>query len=338
MVTDMTTVAQVRLTRVDDEADLRAWFEVGAAAVAHDRPGDPPRSWAGLVSELTRPWPGRDVERWLARSDGDAVAALRLALPNRDNLSSALVECEVAPAQRRRGLGRALLAHAADRARTQGRTRLIVEVRTGGPGDALMRALGARPALRDQRRRLPLPPADPAALAAMEAAAVAASPGHTLVGWTGTTPDDHLDDIARLAAQMSTDTPLDDLHSEPETYDADRVREADAASVGHGMVPLVTAARVGVDGPLVAYTTVFHRAETPWHASQGDTLVESAHRGHRLGVRVKLANLARLQAHAPQVTAVDTWNADSNPWMVSINEAMGFRPYDAWTEWELDLV
>ncbi|MFB9741892.1 GNAT family N-acetyltransferase [Pseudonocardia sulfidoxydans] len=334
----MTTVAGVQLTRVDDEADLREWFDVGAASVTHDRPGDPARSWAGLVSELTRPWPGRDVERWLARRDGEAVAALRLALPNRDNLSSALVECEVAPARRRRGLGRALLAHAADRARAHDRTRLIVEVRAGGPGDVLMRALGARPALRDQRRRLPLPPADPDALAALEAAAVAASVGYTLVGWTGATPDEHVDDIARLTAQMSTDAPFDDLHWEPETYDADRIREADAAFVSHGMVPLVTAVRVGADGPLVAYSTLFHRAETPWHAGQGDTLVESAHRGHRLGMRVKLANLTRLREYAPQVTAVDTWNADSNPWMVSINEAMGFRPYDAWTEWELDLV
>lgn len=334
----MTTVADVELTRVDDEPGLRAWFDVGAASTAHDRPGDPPHSWHGLVTELTHPWPGRDVERWLARSDGAPVAALRLALPNRDNLASALVEIDVLPAVRRRGLGRALFEYAADRARINGRTRLIAEVRRGGAGDALMEAVGARAALRDQRRRLPLPPADPAALDRLDEAAAAASRDYTLVGWTGTTPDEHVEDIARLSAQMTTDAPFDDLQWEPEAYDADRIREIDAASAAAGRTTLVTAARPGADGPLVAFSVLFHRPDAPWHAGQGDTLVERAHRGHQLGMRVKLANLARLREYAPQVTAVDTWNADSNPWMVSINEAMGFRPYDAWTEWQLDLV
>ncbi|MBN9110523.1 MAG: GNAT family N-acetyltransferase [Pseudonocardia sp.] len=334
----MTTVADVQLTRVDDEAGLRAWFDVGAASTAHDRPDDPTPSWRGLVSELTRPWPGRDVERWLARRGGDAVGALSVAMPDRDNLSSAIVDVDVLPGFRRLGLGRTLFEYAADRARIHGRTRLIAEVRRGGAGDVLMKAVGARMALRDQRRRLPLPPADPAALDRLDTAAVAASQDYTLVGWTGTTPDEHVEDIARLSAQMTTDAPFDDLHWEPEAYDADRIREVDAAGAAAGRTTLVTAARPGTDGPLVAFSVLLHRPDAAWHASQGDTLVERAHRGHQLGMRVKLANLARLRAHAPQVTAVDTWNADSNPWMVSINEAMGFRPYDAWTEWELDLV
>ncbi|RTL62232.1 MAG: GNAT family N-acetyltransferase [Pseudonocardiaceae bacterium] len=334
----MTTVADVELTRVDDEAGLRAWFDVGAASTAHDRPGDPPPSWHALVSELARPWPGRDVERWLARRDGDAVGALSVAMPNRDNLSSAIVDVDVLPGFRRRGLGRTLWEYAADRVRIHGRTRLIAEVRRGGAGDVLMEAVGARAALRDQRRRLPLPPADPAALDRLTAAAVASSQGYTLVGWTGATPDEHVEGVARLSAQMTTDAPFDDLEWEPEAYDADRIREIDAANTACGRTALVTAARPGADGPLVAFSVLFHRPDAAWHAGQGDTLVERAHRGHRLGMRVKLANLARLREYAPQVTAVDTWNADSNPWMVSINEAMGFRPYDAWTEWQLDLV
>ncbi|ODU00167.1 MAG: hypothetical protein ABS81_24435 [Pseudonocardia sp. SCN 72-86] len=334
----MTTLADVELTRADDETSLRAWFDVRAASTAHDRPGDPPSSWQGLLTELTRPWPGRDVERWLARDDGEAIAALSLSMPNRDNLSSVIVEVDVLPGSRRLGLGRTLFEYAGDRARISGRTRLIAEVRRGGAGEVLMEVVGARAALRDQRRRLPLPPAAPDVLARLEAAARAASRDYTLVGWTGRTPDEHVEDVARLSGQMTTDAPFDDLRWEPEAYDADRIREIDAANAACGRTALVTAARPGADGPLVAFSMLFHRPDAAWHAGQGDTLVERAHRGHQLGMRVKLANLARLREYAPQVTAVDTWNADSNPWMVSINEAMGFRPYDAWTEWELDLV
>ncbi|GAA4857655.1 GNAT family N-acetyltransferase [Pseudonocardia benzenivorans] len=333
----MTAVTDVEITRVADEPGLRTWFDVGAAAAAHDRPADPPPSWAETRAELTRPWPRRVVEHWVARRDGEAVGALSLAMPTHDNVGSALVDGDVLPAHRRRGIGRALLARAAERARAHNRTRLILEVRRGGEGEALMRAVGARAALHDRRRRLPLPPADPAALARLEAEAVAAAPGYTVVGWDGPTPAEHLDDIARLSGRMSTDAPFDDLHWEPEAYDAARIREIDAALAVRGVTALVTAARVGATGPLVAFTVLLHRTEVPWHAGQGDTLVEPAHRGHRLGARVKLANLARLAATAPGVRAVDTWNADSNPWMVAINEAMGFRPYDAWTEWELDV-
>jgi hypothetical protein len=94
---------------------------------------------------------------------------------------------------------------------------------------------------------------------------------------------------------------------------------------------------VAPDGRLVAYTDIFQTTSVAWHAGQGDTIVEPAHRGHRLGMLVKLANLERVRRDSPELTAIDTYNADSNPWMVSINEAMGYRQYDRLGEWELDL-
>ena len=72
-------------------------------------------------------------------------------------------------------------------------------------------------------------------------------------------------------------------------------------------------------------------------ASQGDTLVAPAHRGHRLGLWIKLANLELLLREHPEVRAIDTFNADDNRWMVAINEQLGFRPLRRQTDWELDL-
>jgi hypothetical protein len=37
------------------------------------------------------------------------------------------------------------------------------------------------------------------------------------------------------------------------------------------------------------------------------------------------------------VRYIDTWNAAVNVHMISINERMGFRPVDAWIDWQTDI-
>ena len=63
----------------------------------------------------------------------------------------------------------------------------------------------------------------------------------------------------------------------------------------------------------------------PTIAAQEDTSVLRAHRGHRLGLRMKLAMLDWLREERPDVDAVDTWNAPDNAPMIAINEALGCR-------------
>ena len=143
--------------------------------------------------------------------------------------------------------------------------------------------------------------------------------------WTGPTPPEHLDDLAVLIGRMSTDAPTGDLAFEPQRWDAERVRERDAVAVRNGVRSAVTAAQAP-DGRLVAYTEASTCAVADGFASQGDTLVAPAHRGHRLGLWIKLANLELLLRAHPEVRAIDTFNADDNRWMVAINEQLGFRP------------
>ena len=73
------------------------------------------------------------------------------------------------------------------------------------------------------------------------------------------------------------------------------------------------------------------------HAWQNVTIVDPDHRGHRLGMWIKVANLRYLMAHEPAVRAIDTWNAASNTHMIAINEAVGFRPVDAWGMWQQEI-
>ena len=325
----------------DDERAVRDWFAVLTAAQAHDVPADPPPCWVDHRAHLVAPDPGYAETVWLARDDvGRPAGVALLALPMLDNPEVALAELVVAPSHRRRGVGRRLLRLLTAAARDAGRTRLIIEAREPldepGPAPAFLTAAGGRKALADQRRRLTLPPADPARLAALGEEARAAAAGYDLVQWTGDTPREWLDDLAVLTARMSTDAPHDDLNYGPEHYDAERLGALDAARRARGVRRTVTAAR-SPDGRLVAYTDIFQNATVAWHAGQGDTIVEQGHRGRRLGMLVKLANLELVMRHSPELRVIDTYNADSNPWMVSINEAMGYRPYDRLGEWEIDL-
>jgi hypothetical protein len=56
-----------------------------------------------------------------------------------------------------------------------------------------------------------------------------------------------------------------------------------------------------------------------------------------LGTLIKVANLRHALAQRPELRVIDACNADSNAYMVAINEAMGFRPHRRMAEWQLDL-
>ena len=134
---------------------------------------------------------------------------------------------------------------------------------------------------------------------------------------------------------MSTDRPSGALHYDAEMWDADRVRhvEDEWKQAGQGL------ARGGGAAQGQRRTRrVFGAADTPrqspgWR-SQDDTLVAKPHRGHRLGMLVKLLNLRRLMQEHPAVERVLTFNAAENDHMLAINVALGFRPAGYDGEWQ----
>lgn len=265
-------------------------------------------------------------------------AARSSGCPVLDNVENAFGGIVVAPTHRRAGIGTILLDHLVAQARNAGRVRLFAEVpEEQAAGPAFVARAGAVRALAEQRRRLHLPP-DDVALAELDAQAWVAADGYRLVQWTGHTPEEHLDDLAYLTGRMSTDAPLGDLHIEPTQYDAGRIRARDAAHAARGHQVTVTGAVHVASGQLVAFTDITVYATAPAHGGQRDTLVAPEHRGHCLGMLIKLANLARARREHPLMREITTWNADSNPYMVAINAATGFRPLDRWAEWELDIM
>lgn len=98
-----------------------------------------------------------------------------------------------------------------------------------------------------------------------------------------------------------------------------------------------TTVAVGPDGDVVALTELMVTEHGRGAVFQGGTLVLPAHRGHRLGIATKVANLRRFQETFPYAQLVHSWNAEDNGPMVDINDALGFRPVEYLAEMQRKL-
>lgn len=284
---------------------------------------------------------------------------LALDLPRQDNTHTGVLQLDVRPGHRGRGIGSALHELAVATARGRGRSMLTTSTDHAAEpdpaADALVpstgtgRAPAAHPGVRFLVRRgwdleqvsrrsvLDLPvPADRLAAHAADAAA-AAGPDYRVVRWEGRCPDDLLDAFALLQTRMSTDAPAGGLDLREDVWDGTRVRDAERSFAERGLTYRVAAALHGPTGVLAAFTGLVSRPDTDEYVDQDDTLVLRDHRGRRLGMLVKCANLARLAEVQPGARRVGTWNAEENAHMLAINVALGFRPAGGAGEWQLRL-
>jgi hypothetical protein len=57
------------------------------------------------------------------------------------------------------------------------------------------------------------------------------------------------------------------------------------------------------------------------------TVESREHRGHRLGLLLKIAMKELLATTEPQLERIVTWNDQSTEHMISVNEAMGYSVF-----------
>ena len=151
-------------------------------------------------------------------------------------------------------------------------------------------------------------------------------------------PDEWLSGRAELARWMSVDVPLGGLDYQAERWDEARVRRSHELARAQRRRTFESIARHRATGELVGYTTLHAPAHTPRQALQWDTLVRDDHRGHRLGLALKIANLRALRAELPAVERISTWNAQENGPMLRVNRDLGFEVVGSDTEWQKRLV
>lgn len=290
-----------------------------------------------------------------ARSPEDVVGHVFVSLPTTSNTHLGEAYVSVRPAYRGQGIGTSLADLAERLCRAAGRTVVLSateqssEPRPGpeaiepgtGAGRVWADAAGVRFATSrgyaleqvDRHSVLELPRTSALRDRGAAARAVAGSDYRTHT-WTDEAPSAWVDQVAVLLTRMSTDVPLGgiDVHEDP--WDAERVRvwEGEARDRGHGM--LTTAVEHAPTGTLAGFTVFTYSLDRPEFVFQDDTIVLRGHRGHRLGMLVKVVNLDALATVRPGTRRVHTWNAEENDHMLAINVALGFAPAGGWATWQ----
>jgi GNAT superfamily N-acetyltransferase len=319
-----------------DEKTLRACFDIMLAAHKVDEPVGPPMSFGLFSMFLRQGWDKTPGEVWVAAdADGTIVGYYRMNLPDLENLDRATAGPTVHPAVRRRGIGRALLAHEGERAAAHGRSLFSTATSEPSAGSAFARAVGARPDLLEVRRVQYLREIPAGTVAALRASADKAAAGYSLVSWVGDIPAEYRGPLAGVLNAFN-DAPHGETE-EPEIWDADRVRDRTGFGVRAGLVrDYNVAALSDSTGEMAAYSEVIIDPESPAWGYQQLTAVVRWHRGHRLGLLVKTAMLELLASAEPQVEYIETGNAASNEHMIAINEQLAYRVVEpGWRSYEM---
>lgn len=309
-----------------DTAALRGCEAVYSAALDIDDASGPRMTGQVLSVWLRNSFTGDPAETWYlpGTAPGSVLGWYRLVLPDLENTDRGDLLIVVDPAARRQGLGGRLLRHAAGRAAAEKRSVLGAEVRDGTAGDAFADAIGAKPGIAGAMRRLYLGTVPAGKFARLRAEATAAAIGYSLVRWTGPTPPEYQDLLAKVLNAYA-DAPHDEGY-EAEDWDGERVRErADGPLLAMGVRNYTVAAAHEATGELAAMTQLAVAPDHPRWGHQGLTAVTRQHRGHRLGLLVKTAMLDWLAEAEPAVEVVDTGNATANVHMIAVNEALGFE-------------
>jgi GNAT superfamily N-acetyltransferase len=266
---------------------------------------------------------GDPRETWLLEDAAGIAGWYLLELPARDNGHLSYLDLMVRPQRQRHGIGTALLRHAAGRVVTGGRELLTGLTWMGSPGEAFARAAGVTWGMNEIRRAMDTDALPPERLAGLRDATRAASAGYSLISWAGPTPEEHLEQVAVLN-RAGDDAPHDPSHQEL-VWDTARVRATDERAAVHGMVPYTVMACHDATGEPAGLTLVEVGPERPEWAFQALTAVARGHRGHRLGLRLKVAMLDLLARAEPRVKHILTSNAGTNGHMIGINETLGYH-------------
>lgn len=323
-----------RIERPTSDELVSALLAVRRAADAARDPDDPPIGPAELVPHLfvARPLQSRSV--WLARR-GDDPVGIGVAGASNEGANTHYSEVELDVVQgddaATTEVHRALLRAAVPRLIGEG-ARTVA----WWPDDDVARGSAAAAGLtfRQQERcsRLRTADLDDALLDEWTDAASARAAGYRLEQWTGRCPDHLLQAYADAYSGMN-DAPLDEIEFTPERYTPQIVRRSEEVAAACGRT-IVASLVVAPDGTGAGMTRIDVHPERPQIAHQEDTAVVAAHRGRRLGRWLKAANLRLARQAAPQIAVVQTYNAESNPWMLDINVSMGFRPYRAFDAYQ----
>ncbi|MBB6628790.1 GNAT family N-acetyltransferase [Nocardioides sp. KIGAM211] len=317
---------EIREVDVHDEPALRVWWETGRAASA-ERPFDAWPVWE--VSRVALPRERSDGRKELvtATRDGAVVGAGMVWFFLADNTHLAQVDVWVPPEHRRRGLGRALLADLEERVRNAGRTTCLSTVRAPVDEDSaavgFAAALGYPVASHEETKLVDLATAVPR-WAALDEEVAAAQGDYGYVPFEDVVPEAYVDDFCALLSAFMGLIPTGDLDLREAEWTPERLHEHEERTRATGRTWVVALA-VDPDGRACGFSELGISSQDPRHAEVGGTMVLPEHRGHRLGLGMKLLTHRRVLELYPECAYVETGNAGVNAPMNAVNERLGYR-------------
>jgi RimJ/RimL family protein N-acetyltransferase len=267
---------------------------------------------------------------------GVPVGFVGLTFSRWDNTHLAGMVVTVDPLRRRQGLGRALFEAGLARVRQQGRTVLLGYGVDTPALRGFATAMGMDSVFTVAESRQDLRTVDSERLDRECAAAGAHATAYELVRLAGRTPEEMLPAVVAMTAAIN-DAPTEGMAVDAEAFSAERIRAYERCLIASGQRLYRLVARHRDTGELAGHTVVGVEEQRPWCGSQHDTSVVRAHRGHRLGLLLKIGMLRWLAEVEPQLHHIDTNNAASNTHMIRVNELLGYQRLATVRTWQCHL-
>ncbi len=319
-----------------DDGVVRQLYEVSRRAQLFGRESQPFWSFQEFAGALRATDIGERQEVFAAYDGDRLVAGAILWSFLLDNTEKAWFELSVDVPDRRRGIGRALATRLEEVARADGRTLILSDTKL--PFDdreahgyrRFAEACGYQLSNYEVVRHLPLPVPDDR-IEEWIAEATPRLEGYTLHTYVDEMPADLVESLCVLLGQLGVDAPTGAVDFEEEAMTPERFAEMLERDTAMGRSRFETVA-LTPDRQVVAQSTLSVPRSGGTEVFQWGTFVHRQHRGHKLGLAAKAVNLRAVQSFRDDLTLVTTQNAETNGYMVSINERMGFRPVEVSAE------
>lgn len=331
------------LRRIEPVAgpDFDAWYGIYARSVDHTGFG---ARWQPheILARAANPDAPLLNHLLVYDVDGEIVAGASMEQIKGEQRRSVRTELRVDPVLRRRGHGGLALDALEEYVRTFGHREVVVSATEGpaevGTGPSRQFAPAHGYVVGDEgRQRILSWPDTVTHLGEFESAWGPHAAGYEFVTFSAPTPAPWRADRIRLRSMMSTEAPHVNQEVEEEIWTEEILTHYETTTSHMGRDMIVTLARHVESGQVVGYSELAVPRTDPSIVDQYDTLVVGAHRGHRLGGLMKVANMRVLEQRGDAVSTITTFNSESNSAMIAVNESLGAVTGGARIHWRREI-